>query len=162
MRSRSLQPLPLHLFFQPRPHIFKIIFRNAALLHIHMPAHKHDTFGFKLFPLNIAPAKGKAPRTESPCVHHAVAGRNGITRIFVKRVPHIAAQIAVPRERGNLRVRGDLPARNQAHGGVDFFCKRGSVRLSARHFHPSHTFCCIPEVASVFPFRQTGSASSFA
>ena len=93
---------PFHFFFQVRPHHLRIVFTNATSRQVLLAARKNNSLRLKLFPMNIASAKSKRTGTKALCVHNAMAGRDRVAGIFVEGVTHIAAQIAVSYQSGNL------------------------------------------------------------
>jgi len=87
---------------QPRAHRVKVVLAYRVLFHVNVAFSECHAFGLKLLPLDAASAKGEAAGTKALCVDDAVAGRDGIAWIFVQRVPHVSAQVAVSHKRGHL------------------------------------------------------------
>ena len=88
-----------------------------------MSFRKRNAFRRKLCALGIGTSERKTAGTEAPSIHDAVAGRPVIARIFMERIPHGAAQVAVPEKRRNLGIRGNLSPGNKPDGSIDSLCK---------------------------------------
>ena len=88
-----------------------------------MSFRKRNAFRRKLCALGIRTSERKTAGTEALCVHDAVAGRPVITWILMERIPHGAAQVAVPEERRNLGIRGNLSPGNKPDGSIDSLSK---------------------------------------
>ena len=105
---------------QALAHRVKVVLAYRMLFHVNMTFSECHAFYLQLLPLDAASAKGKAAGTKALGVYDAVAGRYGIAWIFVQRVSHIAAQVAVSKQSCHLRIRGHLSLGNQANRGVYF------------------------------------------
>ena len=118
---------------QPRAHRVKVVLAYRVAFHVNMAFSECHALGLQLLPLDAASAKSEAAGTKALCVDDAVAGRDGVAWIFVQRVPHIAAQVAVSKQSCHLRIRGHLSLGNQADGGVYFlreiFLRHGGIVL---------------------------------